>query len=64
MDVFAVIDWIDALEPDDLEYLVKYHQCCHAVHREAPIVARGPQPAAARGNGTKPATGRKSRGPS
>ena len=31
----AIIDWVDGLNPDNLEYLTMYHQCCLVIHRES-----------------------------
>lgn len=31
----AIIDWVDGLNPDSLEYLTMYHQCCLVIQRES-----------------------------
>ena len=40
MEPSAIIDWIDALEDRDREYLMFYHQCCLVTQRERDLAAR------------------------
>ena len=36
----AIIDWVDELNPDNLDYLTMYHQCCLVIHRESGKIGR------------------------
>ncbi len=45
-DPSAIIDWLDTLQDDERDYLIRYHHCCLATWKNKSVVGRrnGPTP--------------------